>query len=96
MPIFNAPFVVQRYELRGRTWFRWDRHSNGQVDHYFCIGQLDKSGHWNSLSATMSGSYDPHCSCCWLGFGHTEDYHKQQVQPGEVDSQDRRSYVGGL
>ena len=22
-------------------------------------------------------NYDPKCSCCWLGFCHTENYHQQ-------------------
>lgn len=23
-----------------------------------------------------SEAYDPDCSCCWLGFSHTWDYHE--------------------
>lgn len=29
---------------------------------------------------TIGHGYNPRCSCCWLGFTHTERYHRQAIK----------------
>src|SRR5437016_7423390 len=70
------PYHTERYLHGERVWFRYDRNLWGSCDleRWFCTGTNDRSGHHDHED------YDPRCSCCWLNFGHTEDYHARAVK----------------
>jgi len=44
----------------------------GEYDRIFVTGSKD-------LSPIFCGKYDPECSCCWLGFGHSEAFHEKKT-----------------
>lgn len=48
-------------------------------DRMLCAGPRDTSPVYN-------GQYDTRCSCCWLGFGHTETKHTESVIQWDADS----------
>lgn len=48
------------------------------VERYFAAGIKD-------VSHPYRGQYDSKCSCCWLGFGHTAEYHTQNVHPSSLE-----------
>ncbi|MDD4972511.1 MAG: hypothetical protein PHT07_24025 [Paludibacter sp.] len=37
----------------------------------------------NDLSPVYTGPYDAKCSCCWLGYGHTEAHHNKSINNHE-------------
>jgi len=58
-------------------WRRRDTYRNnaGQtyIESRFAAGLRDDSG-------VFFGTYDAHCSCCYLNFSHTIDSHNQAVR----------------
>ena len=42
----------------------------------FATGPSDKS---NRHDCSIGYGYDARCSCCYLGFTHTEEAHKQRI-----------------
>lgn len=70
--------ITGRYADR-RRYDTWISASDGQ--HYpeptFATGKDDQSNNHNSMSAYYGGDYQgERCACCYLGFTHTEEYHK--------------------
>ena len=54
-----------------RQWFRvdqWNGMSSEGRDRLFAAG-------WHDDSPIYRGGYNPKCSCCYLGFAHTELAH---------------------
>ena len=54
---------------------KWTSH-DGETSHepIICHGLTDNSDVYN-------GKYDPLCSACWLGYGHTENKHNESLKP---------------
>jgi hypothetical protein len=63
-----------------RSWFRRDKYiPTGNYDLVFVIGPDDHSPiHKYGYEVNHAG-YDARCSCCWLGFAHSEEYHEQAI-----------------
>jgi hypothetical protein len=84
MKTYDKPYTTVKVQRNSDGSFRrFDRNDwssqfdpsvFGHVESWFCAGRTDSSGHYNSID-----HYDARCSCCWLGFGHTLDYHNRQV-----------------
>lgn len=74
------------YRSEGQTWFRNDiyRSSSGEVnERRFAAGPEDQSPMARNMYAGKGNChYDPNCSCCWLGFSHTLDYHNKNIKAG--------------
>ena len=88
---YNTPFKIVRHEYVGRSWSRYDIDAKGNKKHYFAAGPDDSSPHHD-----IRRHYDAECSCCRLGFGHTEEAHKARIARVDADQDVRRSYVGNL
>ena len=41
------------------------------------LDRVHTAGHADD-SPIFTGKYDPKCSCCWLGFGHTVKCHERK------------------
>lgn len=58
-----------------RAWSRWDLYlPTGSREHIRILKSTDTSPlyrHW------QDGNYNPNCPCCYLGHGHSENYHNQ-------------------
>ena len=74
--------IVGRFDGRFRRDI-WVSRLTGErfAERCFATGPNDKSNAHNSMTC-YGGSYDPRCSCCWLNFGHTEEYHKRYTEGG--------------
>lgn len=61
-----------------RTWSRWDLYiPTGKRDSVRIIGKDDTSPlykHWREEN------YNSTCTCCYLGHGHSEEYHNSQIK----------------
>jgi hypothetical protein len=81
---YDKPFTIIRYRRyidgsaqrfdRNEWHSQFDPEVFGRVESWVAAGTADTSGHFNALD-----HYDRRCSCCWLGFGHTLDYHNLRV-----------------
>jgi hypothetical protein len=58
----------------GNSWIR-----KGGGSTVFCAGKDDTSP---VMVNGKNGRYSEDCPCCYLNFGHTIDYHNQQVEKG--------------
>lgn len=58
----------------------YTRHEDGVSvpEPVFATGPADQSKPHNSAPC-YGGEYNPKCSSCWLGFPHSEEYHREQV-----------------
>ena len=66
----------RKYGSRG--YFRSDLYTpTGEHDRIFVTGKDD-------FSPIFHGQYNAACSCCWLGFGHSEKYHEKAAQSLEI------------
>lgn len=85
IPILNADIQVLKYGTAQPKYFtpvdssyqRIDEYTSNKdgekfQENYLCTGLSDKSPIYYK-------GYDPNCSCCWLGFGHTEDKHYKSI-----------------
>jgi hypothetical protein len=65
--------IGKPYRGSDRGYFRRDLYKpSGDLDRVFVTGRDD-------LSPVFNGKYDPECSCCWLGFGHSEAFHEHRA-----------------
>jgi hypothetical protein len=67
---------VNEYRREGQRLDTYTSKIDGQKsrDLIFCAGPQDISNQHNS-GMGYGGEYNPKCSCCWLGFGHSEEAH---------------------
>ena len=68
----GKPFYAQHSYRRDDVYI-----ATGNTNRLFAAGPDDNTPlyrHWEP------GKYNPNCSCCWLGFGHTEASHAQHLQ----------------
>ncbi len=76
-------YTIVSYYNADKSWMRKDQyHCNDTVydknfNSVFVVGVNDTSKH--------NHKYDPDCSCCFLGFGHSEDYHKQSISKADFN-----------
>ncbi len=79
------------YRSSDNTWFRDDiwtakpgsstsyGEGHPHVDRMFAAGPDDNSPVW-SVGHNEHWTYNSACSCCWLGFGHTQNNHFQSIE----------------
>lgn len=80
--VYKHVRFVQSQEW-GRTVYRIDDyHSNDEgytgTDRFFATSTQDFSPP-HDIGLYHEG-YNPECSCCWLGFPHTEAAHEQRIK----------------
>jgi len=66
--------VDGKYSRRADLWV--NKHTGKKVvEGIICSGTTD-------LSPVISRdeNYNPECSCCYLGFAHTEEYHNKSIK----------------
>lgn len=60
------------------SWVRFDQYGEGRRQ-IFVTGPKD-------LSPVHFGDYNQHCTGCWLGYPHSQNYHQQSIGRGEIPS----------
>lgn len=70
-PVHAYPVV--EFRRSESTWRRYHDADDGNFS-VFATGPDD-----DSPNHSVGRGYDPRCSCCWLNFGHTADYHAVSV-----------------
>lgn len=69
--------IVGKFDgVRRRDIWIADRDGQRYCEPAFATGPRDKS---NIHNHSIGHGYDPRCSCCYLGFLHTEEAHKQRL-----------------
>lgn len=63
------------YRSDWTTYRRQDDYENGETSILFVTGPKDFSPSHDS-----NRDYDFDCSCCYLGFAHSENYHKRSIE----------------
>uniref|UniRef100_A0A6M3IML6 Uncharacterized protein n=1 Tax=viral metagenome TaxID=1070528 RepID=A0A6M3IML6_9ZZZZ len=83
-------YQTESYQYNGQTCFRYDRYIapeapdlDGNLDRVFTTNTKDNSPIHNNMTYGEGAGYDPDCSCCFLGFPHSENYHKQSLERHE-------------
>jgi hypothetical protein len=69
----------QSRDATGVTWYRDDGWTGLSGVHeadisFFAAGPNDYSRH------ALTANYDSRCASCFLGFGHTMDYHRKNLR----------------
>ena len=82
------PYDTVRFKYSEGGWFRYDRNLwqsprdpgvYGLTERWFAVGPTDTSEHHD-----MS-DYNARCSCCYLGFGHTEAFHTRNLEAASAN-----------
>lgn len=70
-----SSYKTGKPERRDRGWIRKDTYlPTGGTDSVLIVDGKD-------LTPIYRGRHDERCSCCWLGYAHSEDQHNERIKP---------------
>jgi hypothetical protein len=65
------PTIDTKPRLIDGSWVRFDQYETGRRQ-IFVTGSKDRS-------PVQVGEYNQNCSCCWLGYPHSQNYHRESL-----------------